>query len=144
MRIALGLLLTAGCIPLVSEGGTWTESGIYSKSPEEARKACLETLEKKGFKIAKQDEHTLQTEWKVTLSPHYRQGNRDRLDLELLEAAPGKSQIRIRASRDVNDNPRTPMSEKDAEWISAGGNDALAEEIQMLLKLRLKGVGLDD
>lgn len=147
MRVALSLLLAlASCMPLAQEGGAWTESRGYAKPFDEVWSALTETLEKKGFKAqsANKVARTVETEWKVVVAPTYRRGHRDKLDVEIREPSPGKFSVRIRPTREINDNPRNPMSEKDAEWVAAGGDDPMAEEIQMLLKLKLAGSGLDD
>jgi hypothetical protein len=144
------VLASSGCtIPIDGEGGDWEEGPVLQKSFEEIWTISIATVESKGFKIQEQDPSagTFETEWRTTLSPRWREGHRDRIELEIVPGDPQAKagfKIRVRVPREVNDNGRSPLSEKEAEWTSAGGNDAIRDEIGYLLKMKLKGLELGD
>lgn len=152
MRNLLFLLpgLAACGVPVAPEGGEWAESEEYAKPPEEIWRVCVETLERKGWKFKIQDEKSwrLHTEWKVRLGRQWREGRRDMLEVEIvsvvLKSGEKKHKVRARGVKEVNDNANAPGSEKEAVWVYGGGDDGLRDEFLFLLRMKVKGLGLDD
>ncbi|MBI2899289.1 MAG: hypothetical protein HYY17_03840 [Planctomycetes bacterium] len=144
------LLLFSGCaVPINIEGGDSKDSQPYAKPFDEVWRAVTATLEKKGFRLHVQDKASgrIVTEWTVRLYPAWREGRRERLEIEILPVPSRpepRHKLRVRSTREVNDNEKSPMSEKDASWAYAGGNDEARDHILYLVQLRLKGAGFDD
>ena len=144
------LILTSGCgIPLSSEGGDWQDSPPFKKSFDEVWNATLAVVESKGLHLQVQDKVSgrILTEWKVHLDPRWREGNRERVEAEILPVtgqAEKRFRVRLRVPRDTNDDAKNPMSEKEAAWVSSGGNDETRDELLYRIQMKLKGPGLDD
>ena len=125
----------------------WFSTGTLHQPYEKVFDTTRELLEKSHrFRIETADRQSgeIVTQWKVTLSPHWREGKRDRVEVEILRDPGGTIQVRIRTPREFNDNGRNPMIEREADWTSEGGNNELSERIGLQLRMRLKGLKLDD
>ncbi|GEM_PF-5703465 len=149
-RAILLLLVPHACgIPLESEGGEWQESEPYLKSRDDLWSICLATLDARGWKLEAQnrDSGRIVTAWKTHMNPTWREGHRDRLEVEILAVSgtpDRRHRVRAKARREINDNSRLPQSEREAVWTYAGGNDDLRDQLLYLIKLKAKGPGLDD
>lgn len=127
--------------------GEWLETGPVRRSHEEAWTTCIGILrDRQGFKIGEQSRSKgrISTHWKTQLAPMYREGTRVRAELEILPLEEGGYNIRVRCPFEINNNSWNPMSRKDADWVSAGGDENLAIRIRTLLRMKLRGMTLDD
>lgn len=147
-RLALSLPILASCMAAPpQEGGDWRTSDTFDKPYDEVWSACLQTLENKGWKFKEEDKlaRRIVTEWKTQMSPRPRESTREMMELMIVNSDKGKGLVvKVKSTREINDNFQKPASEKDADWIGTGGNDALADEICYLLKLKINKPGLDD
>lgn len=146
-RLALLIPILASCAaPMDKEGGDWRDSETFHKPVAEIWKACISTMENKGWKFKEKNDqtHILVTEWRTQMSPRWRGSTREMMELRVVSADGGGFLVKVKSTAEVNDNSKNPASEQDAEWSNVGGNDAAADEICYLLKLKIKKPGLDD
>jgi hypothetical protein len=148
------LPLLGGCFmlnvasPVLGTSATsdWYEVTPVGKPAPEVMEIARETVRRSGFAVLPADgTNRIFTEWLVELSTHWRQGFRTKLELEVvkLDGSPGLK-VRIRGTRDVNDNIRNPSNAADAEWIGATFDEKQKERIgeyalrvQQILKFKL-------
>ena len=140
MRIKLGLLLLA----LMNSGMTCGGGPkIPSFSPalkvpmEDILKEIRAILKKDGFEIDRYDVNAgyIETEWKVRLAPHWRDGNRRRLKAVARKKERGIV-VELTCPKEVNDTSTEPMNLSRASWISVGYDMAYQDRIAWLLKLK--------
>ena len=127
--------------------GLWIETGPVYRSAEDVWKTSLTLLqETQRFQIDLQsrEEGLISTKWKTQFAPIFREGKRIRAELEIIKLEKGGYNIRIRCPYEINNNSRNPMSVKDADWVPAGGEEDLAIRIKTLLRMKLRGMRLDD
>ncbi len=128
-------------------GGEWIDTGSVHRSHEDVWTTCLSILrDKQGFQIEEQDRTAgrITTKWKTQLAPIFREGTRVKTEIEILPVEGGGYNIRVRCPHEVNNNSKNPMSLNDADWVPAGGEDNLAMRIKTLLRMKLRGIGLED
>lgn len=126
----------------------WYQTGTLNKPHDTVFNTAKELLEKDpkySFKLEKCDPSSgvIHTHWKEQLSPHWREGKRIKVEVEILRAKDSVN-VRVRTFKEFNDNSRTPMSSKDADWTAEGGENDLSARIAWQLINRLKGHSLDD
>lgn len=129
----------------------WQETGRLRKPIEEIRKATREIVTRQGYTIAEADPEAwrFETEWKVELSPHWRDGHRSKIEVEFLAFPDGGYNVRIRSYREYNDNSKQPMMLDKAVWMGASiheKHEPLIGEptIRVRQMLKLKMIGLQN
>ncbi len=125
----------------------WIETGPVHRPFETVWKTCLSLLkETQGYEIEIQsrEKGRISTKWKTQMAPMFREGKRTRTELEIVETGGGGYSIRVRCPFEINNNSKNPMSVKNADWVPAGGQEDLAIRIKTLLKMKLRGMNLDD
>jgi hypothetical protein len=162
MRILpwLAAPLLAGCYlfdPLITaaagSSSEWYSTGAIRKPRPEILATAREILVRESYKVPPFNPQGawLETEWKVELSSHWREGYRTKVEVELVPADGGRTDARVRSYREFNDNARTPMMIEDASWIAGSLDDKHADKIpepalrlRYLLRFKLTGMEQND
>jgi hypothetical protein len=156
---ALALALLAGCSVIgpsdfagaagANRTSPWYEIESVTKPREELVKTIRELVIRCGYSDPGIDTRTesFTTNWNVQMSPKWREGFRDRLEVEIQPLGGGSYSIRSRSWMEVNNNSYTPSDPNKAEWVGAGVADRHADRISEqglkfhnMLKFRLFGL----
>ena len=157
---ALLLMLPSGCgliaqliQPFVEiTAGTWYTVGPVRRDLPELTTMTRDLILRQGFKITrfKPDEKLIESEWKVQLSPRFREGFRTMLEVTFHPDTNGLTVIRIRSHRQVNDNSENPILGDRAIWIGASIDEKQSRrmnepsmKLSQILKLKLFGLRRD-
>lgn len=151
--------LVAGCYifdPVItaatSSSSEWYSTGAIKKPKQEILATAREILVRESYKVPpfNLEGSWLQTEWKVELSSHWREGYRTKVEVELVPVAGGGTDARVRSYREFNDNAKTPMMPDDATWMPASFDDKQADKVpepalrlRYLLRFKLLGMQND-
>jgi len=127
----------------------WYETGEVTKSREELVKTIRELVIRCGYPDPDIDARTESffTEWNVQMAPKWREGFRDRLEVQIVPLGNGVVNVRCRSWMEVNNNGTTPSDPNKAEWVGAGVTNRHADRIpeqglkfHTMLKFRLFGL----
>ena len=157
---ALMLVLPAGCgliaqliQPLIEiSAGTWYTVGPVRRDLPELTTMTRDLILRQGFKITrfKPREEVIETEWKVQLSPRFREGIRTKLEVNFQTDPNGLTLIQIRSHRQINDNSENPIMGDRTIWIGASIDEKQsrrmnepAMKLKQILKLKLFGLRRD-
>jgi len=155
----LALILLAGCSVIgpndfagaagANRTSPWYETGEVTKPREELVKTIRELVVRCGYPDPDIDARTesFTTDWNVKLAPTWREGFRDRLEVEIVPLGRGAVTVRCRSWMEVNNNSVAPGDPKRAEWVGAGVTNRHSERINepglkfhTMLKFRLFGL----
>lgn len=152
----LGLLL-GGCglvssiiQPMVeTSAGKWHQVGPVRRDLEEIATLTRDLILRQDFTIPdfKPTEGLIMTDWKVRLSPRFREGTRTKIEVNFHPESDGSTLIRLRSYREINENSELPMIADQADWVGASIDekqsrymDEPAMKLQQMLKLKLFGL----
>ena len=157
---ALPAILLGGCgflssliQPLVEiSAGSWYRVGPVRRDLAELTTLTRNLVVRQGFKIPRFNPRNglIETDWKVQLSPHFREGNRTKIEVVFHPDPDGSTLIRIRSYREINENSEIPMNSNKVEWVGASLDEKQAGrmnepsmKLQQTLKLKLFGLRRD-
>jgi hypothetical protein len=147
MRVLVPSLLVflAACADVPS--ARWHASSPFDQERKKIMDVLEEVVRARGFEIEMRDDAAgaLTSRWKVRLAARWRDGFREMVEARVEPDPQGRESIvLLRVVREVNDNARRPLVEKDADWISWGGDDDLASAMLMIVKMKIEKKGLND
>jgi hypothetical protein len=140
------LLLLVSCAG-PGYGGPWHSISTRAKSTEEILTICRELLTSDGFGVESADPAagTMESKWKVQLSPHWYEGRRDKIEIRVAaDETTGVRIVQFRAVRQVNEEHQKPQVLERASWGDSGGDEYVALRFDQMLKLRLARPGVED
>ena len=139
--------------PLVEiSAGSWYTVGPVRRDLAEVSTLTRDLILRHGFKIPEFNPRGtfIETEWKVQLSPRFREGIRTMLEVTFHSNAKGETLIRIRSHCEINDDSETPMLSNKAIWVGASIDEKQsarmnepAMKLKQVLKLKLFGLRRD-
>jgi uncharacterized lipoprotein len=91
------------------------------KPAAEVAQTAGEVVQKQHYRISAYgvSDKGFDTEWNVQMSPHWREGNRTKIEVQVVPAEPRGVTVRVRSIREVNDEAHYPMSPEKAKWRGA-------------------------
>jgi hypothetical protein len=103
-------------------------------------------LAMRHFTVETRDERSVRlvSKWRVRLLPERYGGYRQRITMQLENDEKGEPVIAVLAERSSNEEHIRTLSESDASWGTPYGDDDMAREMALLLRMKIEGVRMDD
>ena len=150
--LAIPLLLAlTGCqmATIMGESSSpWFEAGPSGLPAAEVAAITKEMILRQGYRLPPSgpDATRFLSEWQVTLSPHWREGHRVRVEAEVFRTEERRGVfVRVRSQREVNNEAGKPTMAEHAQWMSASLDekqktkiDEPALKLHQLLRFKLE------
>jgi hypothetical protein len=142
-------LLAPGCAVIPQgEPAVWYRTPVTRDSNDKILAAMDLVLASRGLQVETRDPSLVKvvSNWRSQLRAVRYEGYRERVTMQVETNPKGERVIAVMVDREVNTEEHKTLSESEAEWVPAGGNnDAARGFVQLLrMKLKLEGAGMDD
>jgi len=108
---------------VVAYSGTsaWYDTAPILKPAGEVAQTTRDIVLRQGYKISVLgvSDDGFDTDWVVQMSPHWREGNRTKLEVQIVPGEVRGVIVRVRSIREVNDEAHYPLAPEKAKWRGA-------------------------